>query len=102
MPQETSAGVNQERRCHSQVIVHPHRMSGGGEITILRERNWQPVRAVEMRTEIFGVVERDFAFASEVLIHLDGRYDFVGVGKIGLVPVVENPWPGCLGDERLD
>src|SRR5260221_9061091 len=102
MPQEACARVNQERRCHRQVIIHSHRMSGGGEITILSQRHGESVRAIEMRTEILGVIERDLALAAEVLIHLDERYDFVRMGKLPLVPILYNLAPGRAGDQSLD
>jgi hypothetical protein len=77
-------------------------MGGGGEITILRERNGQAIGAVEMRAKILGVIKRYFALAAEVFVKLDGWDNFVGVGKIGLVPVVEDSRPCRPGDERLD
>src|SRR5439155_16013592 len=72
-----------------------HVASSYAVFCLKKKRNRQPVRAVEMRTEILGVVERDLALAlaAEVLIHLDGRYDFVRVRKIRFVPIVENPMP---------
>src|ERR1035438_10502529 len=31
-----------------------------------------------------------FALAAQVFVHFDGRDNFVGVGKIGLVPVIKD------------
>ena len=99
---ETNTAVNQERRRHRQIIIQPCGMGGGGEIAILSERNGQAIRAVEMRAKILGVIKRYFAFAAQVFVNLDGWDNFVGVGKIGLVPVIQDSRPCSPWDERLD